>query len=130
MRSTTVATLIAAACAATWAAAAPALADQPSHLSDAQFVEANRCLGLMTSKTMGSPDATAMQQLVKSQVSGRMSFIYDKADQARDEAQRQANHAAADNSSLVAERDGVCRTLIGSGTSEAAGAHAPSQMVH
>jgi len=127
MRTTTVAALIAAACAAAWAAA-PALADQPSHLSDAQFVEANRCLGLMTSKTMGSPDAAAMQQLVKSQVSGRMSFIYDKADQARDDAQRQANHAAADNSSLVAERDGVCHSLIGSG-SEAAGSHAASQML-
>jgi hypothetical protein len=125
MRTTTVATLIAAACAA----AAPALADQPSHLSDSQFVEANRCLGLMTSKTLATPDAAAMQQLVKSQVGGRMAFIYDRADQARDDAQRQANHAGADNSTLVAERDGVCRTLIGSGTSEATGKHATSQML-
>ncbi len=128
MRITTVAALIAAASAAAWAAA-PALADQPSHLSDSQFVEANRCLGLMTSKTIGTPDAAAMQQLVKSQVGGRMAFIYDRADQARDDAQRQANHAAADNASLVAERDGVCRSLIGSGSSEAAGKHATSQMM-
>jgi len=125
MRTTTVAALIAAVCAA----AAPALAEQPSRLSDAQFVEANRCLGLMTSKTLSTPDAAAMQQLVKSQVGARMSFIYDKADQARDDAQRQANRAASDNSSLVAERDGVCRALIGSGSTEAAGKHVTSQMV-
>ena len=125
MRTTTVAALIAAVCAA----AAPALADQPSHLSDAQFVEANRCLGLMTSKTLATPDAAAMQQLVKSQVGGRMAFIYDRADEARNDAQRQANHAAGDNSSLVAERDGVCRALIGSGSSEAAGKRATSQMM-
>ena len=125
MRTTTVAALIAAVCAA----AAPALADQPNHLSDAQFLQANRCLGLMTSKTLGTPDAAAMQQLIKSQVGGRMAFIYDRADQARDDAQRQANRSATDNSSLVAERDGVCRALIGSGTSEAAGKHATSQML-
>jgi hypothetical protein len=124
MRTTAVAALIAAACAA----AAPALADQPSHLSDAQFVEANRCLGLMTSKTLATPDAAAMQQLVKAQAGARIAFIYDRADQARDDAQRQADHAAADNASLVAERDGVCRSLIGSG-SEVAGSHAASQML-
>lgn len=125
MRTTTVAALIALACAA----GAPALADQPSHLSDTQFVQANRCLGLMTSKTLGTPDAAAMSQLIKSQTGSRMEFIYDRADQARDDAQRQANHAGQDNSKLVAERDGVCRTLIGSGSSEAAGAHAASQMM-
>jgi hypothetical protein len=128
MRTTTVAALIAAACAATLAAAAPVLAEQPTHLSDAQFVEANRCLGLMTSKTLGTPDAAAMKQLVKSQDSGRISFIDERAEQARDDAERQANHAGADNASLIAERDGVCRTLIGSG-SEAAGPHAASQML-
>jgi hypothetical protein len=128
MRTTTVAALIAAASAAAWVAV-PALADQPSHLSDSQFVEANRCLGLMTSKTLSTPDAAAMQQLVKSQVGGRMAFIYDRADQARDDAQRQANHAAADNSTLVAERDGVCRSLIGSGSSEASGKGGAAQMM-
>jgi hypothetical protein len=125
MRATTVAALVALTCVA----GAPALADQPTRLSDTQFVEANRCLGLMTSKTLGTPDAAAMQQLIKSQTGGRMEFIYDRADQARDDAQRQANHAGADNSSLVSERDGVCHALIGSGSSEASGAHRASQML-
>ena len=125
MRPMTVAALIALACAA----GAPAFAEQPTHLTDVQFVEANRCLGLMTSKTLSTPDAAAMKQLIKTQTSGRIGFVYDRADQARDDAQREANHAGPDNSSLVAERDGVCRTLIGSGSTEAAGPHAASQML-
>ncbi len=125
MRPLTVAALIALACAA----GAPALAEQPTHLNDVQFVEANRCLGLMTSKTLGTQDATAMSQLIKAQTGGRIGYIYDRADQARDDAQRQANHAGPDNASLVAERDGVCHALIGSGSSEASAPHGASQML-
>ena len=125
MRPLTVAALLALTCAA----GAPAFAEQPTHLTDVQFVEANRCLGLMTSKALGTPDAGAMAQLVKAQTGGRIGYIYDRADQARDDAQRQANHAGPDNSRLVAERDGVCRSLIGSGSSEASGSHAASQMM-
>ena len=125
MRPLTVAALISLACAA----GAPVLAEQPNHLSDVQFVQANRCLGLMTSKSLGTPDASAMSQLVKAQTGGRIGYVYDRADQARDEAQRQANRAGSDNARLVAERDGVCRSLIGSGASEASGPHAASQML-
>lgn len=125
MRPLTVAALLALTCAA----GAPAFAEQPTHLTDVQFVEANRCLGLMTSKALGTPDAGAMAQLVKAQTGGRIGYVYDRADQARDDAQRQANHAGPDNSRLVAERDGVCRSLIGSGSSEASGSHAASQMM-
>lgn len=122
MRPLAVAALIALA-------AAPAFAAPTNHLSDVQYIQANRCLGLMTSKTLATPDATAMSQLIKSQTGGRVEFIYDRADQARDDAQRQANHAGPDSASLVAERDGVCRALIGTGTSEASGAHGASQML-
>jgi hypothetical protein len=83
----------------------------------------------MTSKTMGTQDASAMSQLIKSQTGGRIGYVYDQAEQARDDAQRQANHAGPDNSRLVAERDGVCRSFIGSGSTEAAGAHSASLML-
>jgi hypothetical protein len=126
MRPLTVAALIAiAACAA----GAPALAEQPTHLTDVQFVEANRCLGLMTSKALGTPDASAMAQVVKSQAGGRIGYVYDRADQARDDAQREANRGGSQGPRLVAERDGVCRGFIGSGSSEASGPHAASQMI-
>jgi hypothetical protein len=115
MRLLTAAALLAATCAA----GAPALASQPAHLTDVQFVEANRCLGLMTSKSMGAPDAAALAQFLKTQNGGRVSFIYDRADQARDDARRDADRAGHDNARLVAERDGVCRTFVGSGSSAA-----------
>lgn len=125
MRLLTVAALLALTCAA----GAPAFAEQPNHLTDVQFVQANRCLGLMTSKALGSPDATAMAQLIKSQAGGRIGYVYDKADQARDDAQREANRGGSQGPRLAAERDGVCHSLIGSGTSEASGGHAASQML-
>ena len=125
MRPLTVAALIALSAAAT----APAFAAPSTHLSDVQYVEANRCLGLMTSKSMGTQDASAMSQLVKAQTGGRIGYVYDRAEQARDDAQREANHAGPDNSRLVAERDGVCRSFIGSGSTEASGARAASQML-
>jgi hypothetical protein len=125
MRPLTVAGLIVLAAAA----AAPAFAAQPTHLNDVQFVEANRCLGLMSSKSLGTQDANAMSQLVKAQTTGRIGYVYDRADQARDDAKRQAEHAGADNSRLIAERDGLCRSFIGSGSTEAAGEHGASQMM-
>jgi hypothetical protein len=126
MRPLTVAGLIALAAAA----AAPAFAAQPTHLNDVQFVEANRCLGLMSSKSIGTQDASAMAQLVKAQDTGRIGYVYERADQARDDAKRQADHAGTENARLIAERDGVCRSFIGSGSTEASGAHGDaSQMM-
>lgn len=125
MRPLTVAALFAIACAA----GAPAFADQPTHLNDVQFIEANRCLGLMTSKALGTPDAKAMAQLIRGQTGGRLGYVYDRADQARDEGERDANRGGSEGPRLIAERDGVCHSFIGSGSSEAAGSHAASQMV-
>jgi hypothetical protein len=127
MRLLTTAALIAATCAAS----APAMAAQPAHLSDVQFVEANRCLGLMTSKSMGTADAAALAQFLKTQNGGRVSFIYDRADQARDDGRRAADRAGQDNARLVAERDGVCRSFVGSGSgaADAGSPHAAAQML-
>jgi hypothetical protein len=114
----------AAAAIAACAAVAPALAAQPNHLSDVQFVQANRCLGLMTSKAIGTPDSAALALVLKSQNGGRIGYIYDRADQARDEARRQADHAGQDNARLIAERDGVCRSFIGSSAADSGSPHA------
>ncbi len=71
-----------------------------------------------------------MAQVVKAQDTGRIGYIYDRAEQARDDAKRQADHAGNDNARLIAERDGLCRTFIGSGSTEASGAHGDaSQMM-
>jgi len=124
MRLLTAAALIAATCAA----GAPALA-APSQLNDVQFVEANRCLGLMSSKSIGAADAAAtLAKFLKSQNGSRVGFIYDRADQARDDARREADRAGPENTRLIAERDGVCRSFTGAST-EASGGHAASEML-
>jgi hypothetical protein len=102
---------VAAGLAATAAVAAP------PHLSDAQFIAANRCLGLMSSKSLGVADAAALKQLLKDQDGGRGSYIDDKADEARQDAQRQASSGSEDmHAKLLAERDGLCRTFVNTAT--------------
>ena len=92
----------------------------PVQLSDTQFIAANRCLGLMSSKALGTPDAAAMKQLIDSQTSGRDQFIYEKADEARQDAARQAGGGSEDlHARLTAERDGLCRSLLGHTTAAA-----------
>jgi hypothetical protein len=90
-----------------------------------QFIAANRCLGIESTKNLGTPDVDALRQLVKSQNWGRASFIYDKADQAREDGERDASRNGAEsNVRLTSERDGVCRALVSTTTAAAsAGSH-------
>lgn len=120
MRFVTAALTITAVCAS----AAVAVAATPQ-LNDVQFVAANRCLGIESTKQFASPDAEALRQLLKSQPGGRDTYIYDKADQAREDGERDASRGSADlNARLAAERDGVCRALLSTTTaSTGGGAH-------
>lgn len=112
MRLFTVTLTIAAACASAAVAVAA-----PTRISDVQFIAANRCLGIETTKQLASPDADALRKLVKEQNWGRDTFIYDKADQAREEGHREASSSSADTVARAsAERDGVCRALASTTT--------------
>ncbi|HZZ90816.1 MAG TPA: hypothetical protein VFE13_21005 [Caulobacteraceae bacterium] len=107
MRFITATLTIAAACASAAVAAA-----SPARLSDVQFIAANRCVGIESAKAFAGPDVAALRQLVKTQQWGRDSFLYDKADQARQDGEREASRTGAESSMrLAAERDGVCRNL-------------------
>src|SRR5436309_1753167 len=109
-------TIIAAVAAATASVAGPA------RLSDVQFLQAARCEGLMTSSALGTGDAAGIQALVKAQRQGRVEYIYDRADQSRADAQRQARRADTDQKAkLIAERDSVCHSLLGVGVARTAG---------
>jgi hypothetical protein len=120
MRFVTATLTITAVCAS----AAVAVASPP-RLSDVQFLTANRCLGIESSKRFASPDAEALRQLLKSQPGGRDAYIYDKADQAREDGERDASRSGAEtNVRLLAERDGICRALVSTTTaSTPSGAH-------
>jgi hypothetical protein len=118
MRIVTAALTIAAVCATAAVASAA-----PARINDVQFIAANRCLGLESTKGFSAPDADALRQLVKSQTWGRDSYIYDKADQAREDGERDASRSGAENNvRLTAERDGVCRSLASTATASSGGA--------
>jgi len=116
MRFITSVAAVAIACAS----AATAFA-QPAHLTDVQFVAANRCLGLMSSKTLGTPDAAALSKYLDGESVGRVTFAYDEADEARENARRQADRSNAyTDARLIAERDGVCHQFVGAAETTAA----------
>ncbi|PLR27624.1 hypothetical protein SGCZBJ_07050 [Caulobacter zeae] len=107
-----IATILLAA-ASIAAVAAPALAAE--RVTDAQFIQANRCLGLTEAKALGEADPAALKQFIKDQRSGRHVFTSDRADNARSDAKRAASKAdEATKASLIQERDGTCKDLAAS----------------
>ena len=101
--------------AATAAAlAASAASAQPQHLSDVAYIEAGRCVGIATSKTIAAPDAKSMIAWFNAERRGREEFIVEKADDALRDAKTQADRANPFvKSQLEAELGGACATLKG-----------------
>ena len=89
----------------------------PAHLSDAQYLAAARCSGLIASPALGKGDTQPIDAVLKSEGRVRMPVITQEADEARQNAMRQAGHAGAQGKAgLIAERDGVCQTFAHAGT--------------
>jgi len=85
----------------------------PARLTDVQFVAANRCLGLVSSRTLGTSDAAALKAFVSDQSHNRDALAWERADQARDDALSEANRASGERKArLTAERDGACQAYI------------------
>ncbi len=90
---------------------------RPAEFTDGQYIEARRCQALMSSAALGKADASAIDHVVKVQGAGRIDQAYEMGQQAEQDAARQATTAGAyARSQLIAERDGVCRTLAGEST--------------
>jgi hypothetical protein len=109
--------ILALTAAAVFAVSAVAPAFAADRLSDGELVRASRCLGLAKAANLGPVDATALQSFVKAQRKGRDPLIQDRSDAAEQAAKSQAGKAKDDlKASLIAERDGACKTLVeGSG---------------
>jgi hypothetical protein len=91
-----------------------ATAQPPARLSDVAFMEAARCAGLESSGKLGAGDEAAIKALVKSQSSGRDSYILDKANELQSEAAHEVAHADDYmKSKLTAEVNGACAALKG-----------------
>lgn len=98
--------MTAAVLAATAATAAQAAAPR---LTDASYLQAERCRGLIGSKALGEIDTTSIDAFIKDQSRGRVSYIVDRGESARADAEREARKAGPDaKAKLIAERDGAC----------------------
>jgi hypothetical protein len=86
---------------------------QPGRLSDTAYLEAARCVGLASSKTMNVADAKAMDAWLKEQSAGRIGYVLDKADQMKMDARRQADGAKDPlvKAKLDQELQGACAQL-------------------
>jgi hypothetical protein len=104
---------VALAGAALSAAAAPAFA-QSGRWTDAEYLKAGRCLGLAQSADLGAVDASGLAARVKDQAKGREPYVRDRGETLRDEARRSGStRNDALKARLLAERDGSCRTFLG-----------------
>ncbi|MGA0599683.1 hypothetical protein ACO2Q3_03160 [Caulobacter sp. KR2-114] len=117
-------TLMAIAALATAGAAVAAPAS--SRMSDVQFLQLNRCAGLVASQQLGGGDGKLVDAVIREQSRGRDPYIMERADQMRDDAATAAQHASGDyRAKLVAERDGVCQNLAPNSATTSV-AHAPA----
>lgn len=103
-------------------AASSAAVAAPARLTDTQFLQLSRCRALVASAELGGGDPKPIDAVLKTESRGREPYIADKAQSLQDEAASAARHAGAERKArLVAERDGVCQSLMGAQTSVAGG---------
>ncbi len=89
-----------------------ATAQPPGHLTDVAYMEAARCAGLASSSNLGAADAAQFKALLRSQETGRASYVLDKADEMQRTAKRQADHAdGMSKEALQNELSGACAQL-------------------
>jgi hypothetical protein len=97
----------------------------PTHLNDSQYIAAAHCQGLFESRSLGSVDASQINSVMKSEGATRSSDVADRADQARMDAKRSADHAGSlMKAQLSSERDGACQVWAHGGGAGAPGASA------
>lgn len=81
----------------------------PAHLNDSQYIAAAHCQGLYDSHALGVADAKPFDAMMKAEGGYRSPDVIVRADQARSEALRAADHAGPlIKTQLVGERDGAC----------------------
>ena len=95
------------ACAASASAATP-------RVSDGAYIQAERCAALISSPALGRHDASGINAFLKVQDGGRDEAAYERGQDARENAAREARTAGSyAKTQLMAERDGVCQSYAG-----------------
>jgi hypothetical protein len=101
---------------ASLAASSVALA-APAHLTDSQYISAVRCRALIASPALGKGDTSSLDAILKAESQGRNPALFDRADEARSDATREASRAGPDQKAhLIAERSGACQAFDGGTT--------------
>src|SRR5688500_7492219 len=94
--------------AAVCGAAVPATAQ----VSEADFIQANRCVALARSSKFDSPDAQAFKAFVEGEGKGRTITIRNKGKMAQSRAKQEALAAnGATKEALAAELSGPCQAF-------------------
>ncbi|HEX4179303.1 MAG TPA: hypothetical protein VHY32_00780 [Caulobacteraceae bacterium] len=106
MSKITIASLVFAASAF----AGAANAQKPDRLTDVAFIAANRCEGLAQGAKV---DVAGIKKMLDFQGNQRGQYILEKADEARDDAKRQASRADGYTWQTVsAELNGACQAYL------------------
>lgn len=94
-------------------AAVPAFSET-ARWSDAEYLKANRCLGLAEAKELGPVDVAVLVARMKDQSPGRDPYLRDRGASMRQDARRLGKTVSeALKAKLLAERDGVCKVYLG-----------------
>lgn len=93
-------------------AAGSAMASE--HLTDVDYLKANRCRGL--AEGLGVGDAAGLAALVKTEGRSRVETIYSRGQEEFARGKREASHQDA-KERITAEVNGPCMALMGGGAS-------------
>jgi len=90
-------------------AADAAVAASGEHLTDVQYIQANRCRGLAAGLGMG--DTATLDSLIKTEGRSRFDTIYERGQEAQVRARREASSQDAKDR-LNAELNGACMAYL------------------
>jgi hypothetical protein len=86
------------------------------HLTDVDYLKANRCAGLAAG--LGSSDVASLNALVKTEGRSRVEAIYTKGQEEEAKAKKAASSTDS-RERLTAELNGPCMAYLGGGSSTA-----------
>lgn len=109
--------ILIAGAAMTLACAVAGAASAGSHITDVDYLKANRCRGLAAG--LGVGDTASLDALIKTEGQSRAAYIYDKGQQEKVRGERDA-HSADAKERLTAELNGACMALVSGGKETAA----------
>jgi len=108
MRSALLLAAVGLALAGTCAGAAQA----GSHLTDVDYLKANRCKGL--AEGLGAGDTASLNALIKAEGASRSETVYVMGQKEADRAKRDAGHVDG-KERLTAELNGACVAFLSGG---------------